>query len=703
MRSMLTALLLAIAVACGGAKTIHGQPGSGTPPEPMAPKGEAPNEAAPATPPAATAAPARKLDKDETITTKSGASFTVAAGWSVAIDADGQTVAMTDPEGDLTMTFLEVAVADRDGAIGAAWAKVHPGFDLKVAQAQDLPGRDGWDAGAQIVYVTPSAELRVVVAVGLRKGQTWRVFLIDGKQAALGRRGAQLGTAVDSLKVPGLEKESFAGKTANPLDDKRLADLDAFVEESMQLADVPGAAIAIVQGGRVIHEKGFGVKELGKPGKVGPNTLFMTGSTGKSLTTLMMARAIDAGKFTWDTPVTELLPGFALGSAEVTKALLLHYTVCACTGMPRQDLEFIFEWKGITVEQRLDSMKDMTPTTAFGETFQYSNLLVDAGGFAAAHALMPKQKLGPAYDAVMQKWVFDPLGMKSTTYDFAKVKKGDHATPHAYDLTGTMTAFSLADELWTQNVRAAGGAWSSVHDYARVLLLELGKGKLDGKRLVSEENLLARRKPQVKINDELSYGMGLVVGTEYGVAVVQHGGNTAGFTTDYFWLPDQGVGVVIVANAGGANAFEGAVHRRVFELLFDGKARAHDDLVDWATRRKKNMADELALIKLDPDQAWFAGLVGAWVAPGLGRIELRVEKGKPVLDAGEWKSAVGQKTDRDGTVKIVTTSAPFVGFELIPRDKDGKPMLVLDDEQKSYSFERVPDKAPAAKPTKPSK
>jgi CubicO group peptidase (beta-lactamase class C family) len=641
----------------------------------------------PEAPPPVTPVKARTLDADETITSGSGATFTVSAGWSVA-EAEG-VLTMTGPEGDLTTIYLELEADSGASAIALAWKKVRPGFDLAPAQTDEAPARDGWDGVTQIVYVTPVAEQRLVVAAALRKGRTYRVFLIDGKQAALGRRGAQLGTMVSSLKAPGVKRESWAGKKANTLDAKRLAEIDAFVEKAMQATDVPGAAVAIVQDGKVIHERGYGVKERGKKAKVGPGTLFMTGSTGKSLVTLLMARAVDAGIFTWDTPVTQILPSFALGDDEVTKALLVRHTVCACTGMPRQDFEMIFEYAGVTPEMRLESMKTMVPTTKFGETFQYSNLLVMAGGYAAGHAFYPKLKLGPAFDQAMQKQVFEPLGMKGTTYDFKRAAKADHATPHARDLAGTMTAVPLGDEAWAATVRPAGGQWSSVHDYTRVLLLELGKGELDGKRIVSEASLLERRKPQVKITDEQSYGMGLMVGTVADVPMVQHSGGTAGFTTDYFWLPEHGVGVVIVCNVGGEGAFIGGVKRRILEALFDAEPQAETDLAQAVEQRKKATADELALIKPEIDQAWFGPLAGAWIAPGLGRVELRLEKGKMILGAGEWKVTAAQKVGKDGTVSVETTGAPFAGVELFPEERDGKRVLVVRDQQHEYVFEKA--------------
>jgi CubicO group peptidase (beta-lactamase class C family) len=666
--------------ACGSGQhaVTRPPPGAKTPPPATAP-------AAAATPPAG----ARVLERDETVTSPSGATFTVVTGWSLASQAGQAAVTLTEPQGELTMTYLEVQADSGEQAIALGWRQVRPDFALAVASKEDVPARDGWDALTQIMYVTPTAEARLVVAVALGKGKTWRLFLIDGKQAALSRRGSELGITLESLKAPDVKAESWAGKPARVLDRQQLAELDAFVEHAMQVGKVPGAAVAIVQGGKVVHERGFGVRELGKPAKVGPHTLFLTGSTGKSLVTLMMARAVDAGAFAWDTPVTQLLPSFALGDAEVTRAMRVHHTVCACTGMPRQDLEMLFEYRGVTPEMRLAAMKTMTPSTGFGETFQYSNLLVMAGGYAAGHALYPRLSLGAAFDKAMQAQVFDPLGMKRSTYDFKRATRGDHARPHAADLDGTMRAIPLGDEAWVTTVRPAGGQWSSVHDYARVLLLELGKGELEGKRVVSEANLMERRKPQVKVSDTQWYGMGLLVGTTNGVAIVQHNGGTAGFSTDYFWLPEHGVGVVIVSNAGGSGTFVSAVKRRILEALFDGEARADADLLAEIALQERRRSEELTLMKAEVDASWFAPLAGAWVSPGLGRIELSMQQGKVLFDAGEWRVAAAQKMAKDGTQAIATTGAPFGGVELVPEDRGGKRVLVLRDGQREYVFEKV--------------
>src|SRR5262249_45474767 len=159
------------------------------------------------------------------------------------------------------------------------------------------PAKDGWDAVTQVVYETGGTEQRTVLALAQRKGTTQYIALIDGANAGLDRRGAQLMTVVSTFKAAGVEEESLKGRTAHSFDPERSKLLEQCVVDAMSRARVPGVAIAIVQGSKLVYEKGFGVRELGKNEAVTPNTLFMIGSTTKSLTTLMMAKVVDEGKF----------------------------------------------------------------------------------------------------------------------------------------------------------------------------------------------------------------------------------------------------------------------------------------------------------------------------------------------------------------------------------------------------------------------
>ncbi len=650
-------------------------------------------------------APAARLETEVLVELPSGATFEAPPAWYIS-SSEGR-VHLEDPDRELSVRLLEIEADSGLAAIEQAWQQVQPGFDRVIRHTMKPPPREGWDEIIQNVYETATAEERSIIAAARRKGDTWYVALIDGSDAALDRRGAQLYAGMTSFKAPGVEEESFAGKAANRLDQARLAAFADFVEQARQAADVPGAAVAIVQDGEVVYAQGFGTTRQGEDEPVTADTRFLIGSTTKSLTTLMMAMLVDEGVLAWDRPVIDVYPDFALADPEITPLITMKHTVCACTGLPRQDMEFLFEYEGVTPQDMVAVMKTMAPTTGFGETFQYSNPLVSTGGYVAAHAAAPDRPLGEAYDAVMRARVYEPLGMDATTCDFADAASPTYATPHGFNVRLETAPLPVAIEKVLIPVRPAGGAWSTARDMARYLQMELSGGIApSGKRIVSRENLLRRREPQVKITDEDSYGLGLFVGQTKDVPTIGHGGNTLGFTSDMVFFPEHDIGAVVLANAGAANGFRSAVRRRLVEILFDGRPEAEENLAYSLAQREKQFGKLREEIDFDPQQSWLQSLAGTYAEPSLGRLELRLPStssrtgertagggftsAPAVVDVGEWQSGVAQRTGPDGVKKLILLDPPFAGLELIPGEAHGQRTLELDLAQQRYVFEQAP-------------
>jgi len=251
---------------------------------------------------------------------------------------------------------------------------------------------------------------------------------------------------------------------------------------------------------------------------VTPNTVFRIASMTKPATSLMIASLVDEEKLTWNTPVTQILPTFALGDNELTNKLTMRNILCACTEAPYDNLELVFEWKGISAEEMIRRMRELKPTTGYGETFQYSNAMIAAAGFLAAHAVDRRRAMGAAYQAAMQTRIFGPLGMKHTTFDPRVVAQSERALPHNRNAQLEMELSPTDTAEWITAMNPGGGAWSTVHDLSQVLLLELAKGKMPGgKQLVTEVNLLSRREPQARGGEKCSYGLALDVETQNGV------------------------------------------------------------------------------------------------------------------------------------------------------------------------------------------
>jgi CubicO group peptidase (beta-lactamase class C family) len=464
------------------------------------------------------------------------------------------------------------------------------------------------------------------------------------------------------------------------------------LEDARQATAIPGIAVAVVQDGTVAFERGFGVREIEGEDAITVRTLFAIGSLTKPLTTLMMARLVDRGVFEWDTSVLQLKPDFRLGDDATTRQLTMRHTVSASTGLPRQDMELIYQSTDTTPEEVLRRMSTVKPTTDFGEVFQYSNSMVAAGGFIAAHASHPPMTLGQAYDLAMKEEVFVPLGMVDSTLDIRSAFGCRIASPHAPNLWGEVKSLPLSMEnALLRPDRPAGAAWSNLRDLEKMLLMELSFGQSGGWRYVSEQNLLERREPQVKMNDHAHYALGLVVEEDGDVPVVSHNGGTNGFTSSFFFLPNHNVGAVVLTNVASDEAcfFFTAVRRKLMELWFEGRDQASSDLALELKEKAKQTMVEAAKVEPRPDEVWMESLWGTYQNPALGRVKIYPTKQGSVYEAAEWESLVGRKVEKDGTVKAVLMTPPVSGLEFIMGEKNGLPTLSLELPQQRYVFERV--------------
>jgi len=642
---------------------------------------------APGPAPATTEAPAvpQTLATDAPRTTQGGATYTAPGGWSAA-DKGALTI-LTPPEGDSHVAIASVEAPDAQAAVDAAWKLYRPEMKRPLKLVTPRPGREGWDERQVFDYETSPNERAVAQAIAYRKGNAWTVVMLDGTEPTFEKRLAPTGLVIGSLRPAGYARESFAGRKAHPLDAARIETLKGFVQSAMEQLGVPGVGLAFIDGGKVVWEGGLGVRELGKPQKVDAHTLFIAASNTKGMTTLLLSRLVDRHRIRWDEPVVEVYPRFKLADPDITRQVLIKHLICACTGMPRQDLEWLFEGGPSKPSSTFDLLSTMKPTSRFGEVFQYSNLMASAAGYIGGHLYAPKLELGRAYDRAMRELVFGPLGMRDTTFDFHTALGKNHASPHGEDAEGKMRVSNQSVNLTMVPYRPAGGVWTSSHDFARYALLELSKGTLpDGKRLVSETNLVERRQPQVAIGEDHTYGMGLMVNTRWGTPIVHHGGDLLGYHSDFFVLPEHGVGAVILTNADNGELIRGPLMRRLLEVLFDGRPEAEGDVAAQAKRVRAEQEKLRSRLDIPPSPTVLSGLASAYRSPELGKLAIVRKGDATIVDVGEWKAAVATRKNDDGSVSLITIDPGYVGFEFVVGEKDGKRVLITRDGQHEYVF-----------------
>ena len=481
------------------------------------------------------------------------------------------------------------------------------------------------------------------------------------------------------VSVPqGSALPDLTGVMPLPLTGDRLATFETYIATALAELEVPGAAVAVIQGQETAFLQGFGVRELGRPEPVTPDTLLRIGSVTKSFSSLLSATLVDAGRLTWDTPLQELLPDFAVADAALTPRLTVKDAFCACSGLPRRDLEFIFDAHALTPERMIASMAQLPLTAPYGTTYQYSNQMVGAGGFAAAVADGgPANDLGRAYTIALRERVLNPIGMPRTTYALTEVVAGDdYAVPHAEDITGTLHPVPLmVDDAWLIPVAPSGALWSSAREMVRYVQTELGQGVApDGVRVVSAENLEHTWQPGIPIPaapgtpPEMAafaehYGLGWVAGSYGGQRAIWHSGGTLGFSALVTFLPEAKLGVVVLTNGSGpASQLTYGIVFRLLELVFD-QPETFNALMEARVAGAAAGRDELLAELGQVDPAAVTPYLGRYANPDLGEMTLSFHDGTLIFEADGMRSEMRPRLNPDGAAAgYLLVDPPLGGF-----------------------------------------
>lgn len=313
--------------------------------------------------------------------------------------------------------------------------------------------------------------------------------------------------------------------------------------------------------------------------------------------------------------------------------------------------------------------------------------MAGAAGYVGGFVINPGQDLGAAYDEAMQSKVFGPLEMSRTTFDFARAMSSNFASPHGDDVDGRTAPAHMDNNFSVVPLRPAGGMWTSARDLSKYLQMELARGVLpDGTRLVSEANLLERRRKQVQMGEDTAYGMGLVINTVYGIPVMHHGGSLFGYRSDMVFLPDHGVGAVVLTNSNTGGHLVGLLRRRLLEVLFDGKPEAVEQAKVALAQRVASIAKNRERLVIPADAVVVGKLAAQYISPALGALRVRAQDGATIFDFGNWRSAVASRVNDDGTTSLMSINPTVGGFNFVVGERDGKRALIIRDAQHEYAF-----------------
>ncbi len=366
---------------------------------------------------------------------------------------------------------------------------------------------------------------------------------------------------------------------------------DARVEALRVANGVPGVAIAVVENGRTVLARGYGVRRLGSPEPVDADTIFMTGSTGKAMTVAALATLVDAGKLGWDDHVVDRLPGFQMYDAWVTREMTVRDLLVHRSGLGLGAGDLLFVPRGsLSRAEIVRRLKFIKPATSFRAAYAYDNIL-----YTVAGALIEAVS-GERYEDYLRSHVFVPAGMLHSTADPEhRFATADRAYPHGrvggpVRGLGPLRVLDERDQLG-QSSAPAGLLAVSANDMAKWLQLQLAHGRLpDGRRLFSEAasatmwqpvtiQPIAPAPPELAGTEPtfLDYALGWEVRDYAGAKIIWHAGGVFGFVTSVVLIPEKNVAFAITQNSEDSAVRVGLM----YELLDHYLGRpAHD----WPAR-----------------------------------------------------------------------------------------------------------------------
>ncbi|MFE3030284.1 serine hydrolase [Streptomyces canus] len=349
--------------------------------------------------------------------------------------------------------------------------------------------------------------------------------------------------------------------------------LDDVVRDAMHRTGVPGVAVGVVYGDKVVYLKGFGVRKVGTKDQIGTDTVFQLASVSKPLASTVVAAAVGEKTVGWDDPVVKYTPGFALKDPWVSRHVTLADLFSHRSGLPDHAGDLL-EDLGYDRSYILNHLR-YEPLAPFRAHYAYTNFGLTEAAVATARAA------GTNWEKLSADKVYRPLGMNSTSSLFADYEKAGNKAALHVKTDGTWRA------AYVRNPDAqspAGGASSTVRDMAKWLRLQLGNGKFEGRQVVDAAALEETHVPHMVSEPPHSpagrtgfYGLGWNVSyDDQGRLRLGHSGGFAlGAATNVALLPSEKLGIVVLTNGEPIGVPE------AISTTFLDTAQTGGPTVDW--------------------------------------------------------------------------------------------------------------------------
>lgn len=335
----------------------------------------------------------------------------------------------------------------------------------------------------------------------------------------------------------------------------RIAEFETTLDAAFATGDFVGLAVAVVSGGETTLLKTYGVTDAAGTQVVEPGTVFRIASLSKGIASSLAGIAFAEGRLSVDNSAARYAPGFALmGGAEAS--LTLGHVMSHRSGLPPYAYDNLLE-EGVPIDDILPRYADVSLACPVGRCYAYQNIVFDFISRALSSVY------GKPYADIVEEKLFGPLGMTTASVSETGLKESaSWARPHSRDRKKGSTAYgpwrAVPVKAAYYKTPASGGVNASILDMAEWLKAQMGLRP----EVLSPATLALIHAPQVSTPPETArirpvstrfgatqYGYGWRIYSYEGRKLITHSGTVDGYAAQIAFLPESGVGIVILSNA----------------------------------------------------------------------------------------------------------------------------------------------------------
>lgn len=324
-----------------------------------------------------------------------------------------------------------------------------------------------------------------------------------------------------------------------------VAQIDAFVTEQMQRHNLPGLALALVDGDQVVFMKGYGRAD--QSGRlITPQTPFILASISKPLTAAAMMQLVETGKVELDAPVQRYLPEFQLADPVASSQITVRHLLLHTSGFPVTACDTRIN--ATTLAEYVAELKTVDLVAPVGTRHNYCS-----GNYNVLGRIIEVIS-GKSFGEYMLGHVFTPLDMRQSF-------TSEQAAQQAGLAQGYQWFFGLSvptHHPYNTSQLPSGYMISSVEDMSHFLIAQLNHGQYADVRILSADSVAAMQMPGTVRTNGGGYGFGWVISPVGDVPAVWHDGVNVNFHSLLLMQPETRRGVIVLMNSFGIVPYESA-------------------------------------------------------------------------------------------------------------------------------------------------